>query len=134
MLLFATMASKIKLFQSVEKYNRSMGVRPRQPNQKWTPNTINLIFLISFAQLAIGSTAFLIYREKSTFEFGACFYDCATQTSIFTLYLIQMWQITNILRLINHFEEFIEKSKLTRQPTCRQTTKNVFLFQFLCLG
>lgn len=108
----ATMTNKIKLFQSVQKYNHTMGIRPHRPNQRWPLNiTMNLIFLIGFAQMAVEAAAFLIYREKSTFEFGGSFYAVVTEACTSTFYLVQMWQITNISKLIKHFEEFIEKSK-----------------------
>lgn len=105
------MASEIKLFRSVQEYNRAMGIYPRHSNQKWSFNAINLFFLIGFAQMGIGAAAYSFFQAKSTIEYGGCFYSYTTESAIASYYLIQMWQINNISRLIEDYQAFIEKSK-----------------------
>lgn len=106
------MAGRIKLFQSVQKYHRTMGIYQLQPNQRWlTFNSRNLLFLVSFIQMLVTTIGFSIFHAKTTIEYGACYYAYISEIGSTTYFLLQMCQITNFSKLIEHFEEFIEESK-----------------------
>lgn len=126
------MASKIKLFQSVQKCNRSMGIypHPSKSNRKWTFNAINLIFLIGFAQMTITSAAFSFFQAESTIEYGGCFYIAITETGSTSYYLIQMWQINNLLKLIEQFEDFIENSEFCFHSISFEMLSDVYIYHF----
>lgn len=106
------MADGMQLFQNAQKYNRSMGIHPNQSAQRWSFNAINLIYLIGFLQMSIGTIVYSIFQAKSTIEYGACFYAYTTESTSATYYLIDIWKINTISMLIEHFQAFIEQSKL----------------------
>lgn len=110
--MIPVMAGRIKLFQSVQKYHRTMGIVRLQPNQRWlTFNARNLIFLASFAHLFLITVGFSIFYAKTTMEYGTGYYAYISETGSTTYFLIQMWQINNFFKLIEHFQEFVEKSE-----------------------
>lgn len=131
------MTGEIKLFQSAQKFNRSMGIYPRHSNKKWSFNAINLVYLIGFAQMSIGTMVYSIFQAKTTIEFGACFYAYTTESTSATYYLIDMWKINNISLLIEHFQAFIEKSKVAHvwHVFCKKNysfhLKSAFPFKFV---
>lgn len=109
------MADKIKLFESVQKHNRSMGVylhhKPNSDDPEWSLNAKNLFVPTIAIQMAICTAAYAFREAETMSEYGACFYVNATAATTLSYYLIQLWQIKNILKLIEKFEGIIEKSK-----------------------
>lgn len=107
------MAGKIKLFESVQKHNRSMGVYLHSNNDNFerSLNVKNIIFVSVFIQMIFCMVAYVIYEAKTVFEYGGCFFGEATAVTTVSYYLIQVWQIRNIMQLIEKFEDMIEESE-----------------------
>lgn len=110
--LSATMAEQIKLLKLTQKMYQDMGIYPPQSNQnRRSINWRNIFMLVSFIQLLISSFAFLIDEADSIVDAGTSFYVAITELCCIVYYLINMWKIPKILKLIEHYENFIEKSK-----------------------
>lgn len=102
------MAGRIKLFRSVENTYKSIGIYTRQSNQ---------FFAVNFRKVF-----FLLLMLLSTCSFFANF---LLETSVESLYnfiadlldvsylFVTIWQMPNIVRLIETYEQFIERSKRT---------------------
>lgn len=105
------MADRIRLFQSVQTYLQTVGIDRLQPNQHWLKfNFRNLSFLIGYAHLACTTFLFIVYRAETIIEYGTSFYACETEIAILMDFLCLMRQVENIHKLIEHCENFIEKS------------------------
>lgn len=105
------MAGSKKLFQFVQKLFKILGIRPPQKNETLSFNSRNLFFLFCYAQLFLSMIAFFLFKAKTMLEYGSSFFMFITQFIIALFFLILMWRITNILKLIAEFEQFIEKSE-----------------------
>lgn len=105
------MAGRIRLFRTLLEYNRTMGIYSHQSNQKWPLNSMNWIFVIAFAKLFITTLAFFLFKAKSAVEYSWSFYIFTTETTTISYYLVQIFQITNTMALIEKFEIFIQESK-----------------------
>lgn len=115
MFLIVMMAGRIQLFRALLEYHRTMGVYSHQPNQKWSLNSMNWIFIIAFAQLLVTTLAYFLFQAKSADELGWAFYIFTTETTSLSYYLVQIGQISNTVELIGKFEKFIQESK-SRTP------------------
>lgn len=108
----AIMADRLKLLQLLQKVYQDMGICPSQPNQIRHPiNWRSIYFLFSFIQLFIFSFAFLIFAASSIVDAGTSFYVAVTELCCIVYYLINKLKMPRILKLIEHFEKFIEKRK-----------------------
>lgn len=68
---------------------------------------ISLIFLI---QLFCSTTAFILFGANSVVEYAEAFFPSTTEVSSMVHFIVCLLEITNILQMIEKFEEFIEKS------------------------
>lgn len=127
------MAGSIQLFQSVKKYSQTLGIYP--DSQLNLFNFRNLFAIFCFFVNCISALAFFLFKANTILEYGVAFYSVISQLYIFYILFVQMWQMSNILKLIARFEKFIEKSKYSqehctqnesRQEKCR-TCWRIFL-------
>ena len=109
---FLTMATELKLFQVVQSTFRSMGICRSESNQSNLLNAKTAFFLLSFVQLLCSSMPYLLYEAKSVGERADSFYVSLTNSVCLIYILLSMKKISNILKLIEQFQEFIQKSKL----------------------
>lgn len=84
---------------------------PKTSNQRCSANTRNSFFLICYIQLFSSSLLFLLFKAESTLEFGASFYAVICQFYSVYYFLIKLWQMPRIIKLIEEFEVFMGKSK-----------------------
>lgn len=84
---------------------------PESSNQRCSANRKNSFFLFCYIQLLISSVLFLLFDAETMLEFGASFYALLAESFCIWYFLIKMWQMPRILKLIEGFEVFIEKSK-----------------------
>lgn len=103
--------SKIKLFQSIQKFLNIQGIYPLQSNQSTPYNGKNLFFLFCYVQMFISATAFCLFKAKSMYEFGLTFYASLTELQTIVYFTIILWKVDKVLKLIGNLENFIEKSK-----------------------
>lgn len=107
-ILYVKMVSSIKLFQFIQKYNRTLGINSPKSNKTCLKN---LIFVFCEVQFGAALIAFMSIEANSMLEYGiTCFpFSCAMVGVI--VYLISIWQIKNCSKLIENCERFIEKRK-----------------------
>lgn len=105
------MVGQIKLFGSLKGFYRDMGIYSRPSGEKWTFNMTNLVYLCGFQMMDFSIIAYLVFDTMSVIEFSLCFYIFIMEFFVQFLYLLQMWQITNMSKFIEHLDAFIEQSK-----------------------
>lgn len=106
------MAERSKLLQFTQKVYQDMGTRTTQSNSNHRSiNWRNIFMLTSFIQLFISSFAFLIFEADSIVDAGTSFYVASTEICCIIYYLINMQKMPKILKLIENFEKFVEKSE-----------------------
>lgn len=106
------MAGSIKLFQHLQmSYFREMGIYIPQSNQRCSSNWRNLCTAFFIAQLFFAAFFFLLFKAKSAFEYGTNFYTSISESCCFSYFAIQYCQMTNISKLIESCEKFIENSE-----------------------
>lgn len=59
----------------------------------------------------IGSFAFLLFKANSVMEYGMAFSNSLMEIASTIFYIVNMTQMSNILKLIEHCEQFIENSE-----------------------
>lgn len=123
------MAGRIRLFRSVRKFQRTMGVYSTKPNQRAPFNYRNLFILSCYTQLTIPSTLFLVFKAKSFKDYADCFYAISTAFACGSHLIQQMLHITNFEKLTKKFEEFIEQSE---REIFRILRKNIILVDKIC--
>lgn len=62
------------------------------------------------AQTLIASTAFLLFKANTIQELADSFYVSLTHAVCLVYIMINIWKITDILQLIDQYEQFIQKS------------------------
>lgn len=107
------MAERIKLFHSVQKFNQTLGIHPSRPDQRYSFNFSSAIVLLLIVLTFISSVAYFLYKAKTIEEHVQTFYISLTALCITIDFLTMCWKMTNILQLIEKYEEFIKKSKFT---------------------
>lgn len=109
--LITIMNGRIHLFQSVQKYQRWMGVYSTQWNTPAPFNYRTLLFLGSYVHFFIPSFSYFVFKATTFREYADCFYAFITSVSNCSFYVAQMVQVTNFDALIRNYEQFIEQSK-----------------------
>lgn len=101
----------MKLFQSLQTFYRMMGIYPSQTDKMPSFNFRNLFIPLNLLVLFILQIGFFLFKAKSIVERAETFYSSLTIIGCMMIFLLQFWEMTNILELIEKFEKFIEKSK-----------------------
>lgn len=102
----------MKLFQTIQKLNRLLGLSP-ESNQSYSLNAKNVLILYTQIQGFIYTAAFGIFQAKTMREYGDAFYQSVTELSA----AINLWnfigEINRLYNFIEKFEGIIQKSKPT---------------------
>lgn len=104
---------KMKLFQQTLKFHQMMGISMPKANQNYKQKFKTIIFVFSFIQIFISSSAFFLLQAKSLREHIETLTLPITEIVCVIYILVFKWKMTEILKLIENFVGFIEKSKLT---------------------
>lgn len=115
----------MKLFQSLQKFYRITGIYPSSSNRNHSVNWKILLILLSLIQFAVLTGVFFITEANSIDEYGTSFYGSISALLGVVDFLINIWKMANILRLIGKFEEFINKRKTVKwifNPNKNETT------------
>lgn len=118
----------MKLFQSVQKYYRTLGVYAPQSNQNYAFNWRNLVVLFALTQGFIFTMAFCLLQAKTVREYGDSFYVSVTEFADAIYFLSNIWKMRKFFKLIEQFENFIEKSK-SKNVILHLKTKNIISSQ-----
>lgn len=107
----AIMDGPIKLFQNVQNFYHTMGIKS---NQYFSLNAKKLFFLLFITLGGISVTAYFIFEAKTIEEYGNSFYSAISNLYTLVDFIVTVWRMPDILKLIEKCEKFIENSKCTR--------------------
>lgn len=125
------MVGPIRLFQSLRGYYQMMGIySPESSNQRYSINGRNSFFLFCYTQLLISSVLFLLFEAETTLEFGAAIYALLAESFCIWYFLMKMWRMPRILRLIDGFDAFMEKSKCIQLIWMKYFVNDFFFSQY----
>lgn len=102
----------MKSFQSLSQFYQISGIFPLQPNQNCLLNSKNSYFLISMLTLLITTASFSFFKTASIADYGKSFYGVISVLIYSINFLITIYKSTDIFKLIDKFDKFMEKSKL----------------------
>lgn len=105
------MARPIKLFQLTQKWYRSFGIYPSQPDGSHVFNLKNGFFIFSWAQMGTLTGAFFVFEATRLDEFCISFDRSVTIVAQLFYFFALISQMGNIIKFIQKFEEFIAESK-----------------------
>lgn len=106
------MAIPIQLFQSLRKFIRMLGIHPSQPNQRYSFSLKSVAIFMTLILLFASSTAYFLFKAETIPEYAQCFYMSATALCITINFLTLCLEMRNILKLIEKYEEFIQKGEI----------------------
>ena len=105
------MATTVKLFQLTRIYYKTLGIYPTKPNQKYAFNLTSLFSFLSMITINISSASFFFFKAETIDEYLRSFYVSFTQFGFVFCFLVNIWKASNILKLIEDYEKFIQKSE-----------------------
>lgn len=108
MLFASVMGGPIKLFQTVQKFYKTMGINS---NQYFSINAKKLFFLLTITLGLISVTAYFSFAAKTIEEYGNSFYSATSNLYTLVDIIVTIWRMPDILKLIEKGEKFIKNSK-----------------------
>lgn len=122
------MAKVLNIFQSTIKYYQTLGIYPSQSNQNYSINIKSIFILSSMIGLFCSTSTFFLFNAENIVEFSdafKAFYISSSVISFMTCFLVNIFNIRDILEFIKKYEKFLQKSefmKLIKQAqTCAYT-------------
>lgn len=104
--------TKLKLFRFLRQIYGQSGMRPSQSNNNLKSLNLKFLFVLFLViQFAILSLAYFIYKAHSIGQLADSFYVFLSTLTFVAFLTIINSKINDIHTLIEHFEEFIQKSK-----------------------
>lgn len=110
LVLIAAMARPIKLFQFVRKLYHLTGIYPPQSGGNYKFNLKNGFFIFAWVQMTTFTGAFFLFKAERFSEFSISFHMCTALMSDLFCFIMNIYQIENMLKLIEKFNEFMQKS------------------------
>lgn len=107
----------MKLFRSIKSYCHSLGMHPPESNQfpfNWRYSLI--IFNLAIATIISGG--FFILDANTVREYGDSFYVTMTSFTSLSVYLIHIFNMRKVLKLMENFDGFIQGSKSKSSIVC----------------
>lgn len=101
----------MKLFESVQKYFRTLGIRPPESSEKSSYNFLNSMVLLVLVTGSIFTMAFCLFKAITVREYGDSFYASVTEMANTVYLLSNIWKMRTIFNVITRLEEFIQKRK-----------------------
>lgn len=107
------MAGSIKLFQSLKSFYQTAGlvIQPTKSNRNYAFNAKNLFFLITPAVSCVSELAYFMFQSESIIESAQTFYTALEAGACIFNFMIQFLKISDILKLIERLDCFVEESK-----------------------
>lgn len=123
--LSLTMASPIKLFQSLKQFYKTLDVySPQQSNPYNTFNLKILCISILIINHFVSSIAYFLCLAESIQEFGDSLFAALSELLCLAYFTVIISKMHNIFELIDKYEEFIGKSTTNFLFTWRILYKN----------
>lgn len=101
--------STMKLFESVEKFFRLLGISLGQ-NQSNPLNLLIVAVLMCLAEAAICVCGFLLFRAETISEYGLCFYGTASTVANLVYLSTTITKMRRTSKLIETFKRVIQRS------------------------
>lgn len=104
----------MKLFRRVQMYFRVFGFHaPSSANQNCKLSRKNWCVLFVYVGMFVSVSGYLIFKASTVYEYGISFLTSITLIHILADFVIIIWEIANISKIIEKYEDFITKRKLT---------------------
>lgn len=123
------MFGRIELFRCVRRLFKSIGIVPSKHSEHFAFNWRNLFISSSILIMLVLQVEFFFFEAKSIQEYGLSFYGCVSLILFVFDAAIIVWQMPNILKLMENLEKFIELSKSGNQLSCHDTFNEIFRFE-----
>lgn len=111
-LLVLTMAASVKLFRSLQRFCRTMGLGIHSFDTNESKISISLkrlFFGYTTIFTLFAFVAFIRLEAQTIDQYANAIHGSMTELNQITNFHITAWQMQNILKLIGNFERFIEK-------------------------
>lgn len=106
------MAGSIKLFQSVQNSYKTLGIYSPNSNQIFSFNLKKLFFLLGLIVTFVSRFGYFLFEAKFVEENGfKSFYQSISVLIALGDFLLSIWQMPEILQLIEMYDAFIRKSE-----------------------
>lgn len=110
------MATQLNFFQSVQDFYRVMGIYPTETNQKFPLLLKRFFFGVSTISTFCALIAFLLLEAQTVDQYASAFHGSISELCQMISFLISVWQMSIVLKLIEHFNEFVAKSEQIFEP------------------
>lgn len=111
------MAKVLKIFQSTIKYYQTLGIYPSQSNQNYSFNIRSICILFSMIGVFFSTATFFLFNAENIVEFSdafKAFYISSSEISFITCFLVNIFNIRDILELIKKWEKLLQKSEFMK--------------------
>lgn len=104
------MADHTELFRSLRRMYQILGIYSPETNQTHLFSGKIIFFAASIILMFITSITFFLWEAETMDDYGTSFYGSMTQLSSAHNFVIVVWRMPLILKLLKGFEDFIETS------------------------
>lgn len=108
-LIVIIMARSIKLFHRIQKIYRTLGIESN-PNCSLSKYR-KFIVIMAIVSVLLALTTFILFDAETTTEYAACSSASIMVFAILCFFVINLFKINDITKLIQKFEDFIEMSE-----------------------
>lgn len=125
------MADQTMLFYSLRELYQRLCFYSPETNQTHPFNWKIIFCVSSIILMFITSFSFFLWKAETLDEYGTSFYGSVTQLSAALYFVIVVWKMPVILKLLRSFEDFIESSELWHNETIVHPLKCIKFFLIL---
>lgn len=105
----------MKLFQFIRNLHKTIGLTApsfdQSNQQRCSFNFRNISILICMIELTISSILYFLFEATALNEQAESFYTCLSEIACISDFLVNIWNVPKMVKLIEKFERFIEKRK-----------------------
>lgn len=112
--MIESVETTMDLFHTLRSLYHAKGFYSSHSKEYWKfpYNLKYFLFVIPPALVSASTGAYFILNATSTMEYAESFFMCVTEGNGVAIFFIGRWKFDKILALIDHFNDFIVKSKL----------------------
>lgn len=103
----------MKIFQYVQKLYGVLGIHRSNSNKNNTWNRRKVLTYFMLVQFTGTSIIFFLFQAKTFKEYADSFYISATASLKVCTYTVSLWKMPKVFKLIDNFENFIQKRKFS---------------------
>lgn len=106
-----SMKSGMKLFQCIRQFCHTMGFLPSQSNPARTFRLKTLLYVVPPILFFVSTIMFLLTEADSIQEIELAIFTLTSVMASINNIMVVIWNMPSILKMIEKFEEIIERSK-----------------------